>query len=82
MAERASALSGHYQRGNFGKSGEAGVILSEVPGLVLHQLSAWPDTLDQVGLTGAQACMVKQAPGPGRAAAGSRGALLLSLIHI
>ena len=34
MAERASALSGHYQRGNFGKSGEAGVILSEVPGLV------------------------------------------------
>ena len=76
MAERASALSGHYQRGNFGKSGEAGVILSEVPGLMLHQLSAWPDTLDQVGLTGAQACVIEQAPGPGRAAVGSHGALL------
>ena len=76
MAERAPALSGHYQRGNFGKRGEAGVILSEVPGLVLHQLSAWPDTLDQVGSTGAQACMVQEAPGPGRAAVGSRGALL------
>ena len=76
MAERASALSGHYQKGNFGKSGEVGVILSEVPGLVLHQLSAWPDTLDQVGLMGAQACMVERAPGPGRVVAGSRGALL------
>ena len=76
MAERASALSGHYQRGNFGKSGEAGVILSEVPGLVLHQLSAWPDTLDQVGLTGAQACVIDKAPGPGRATVGSHGALL------
>ena len=71
MAERASALSGHYQRGNFGKGGEAGVILSEVSGLVLHQLSAWPDTLDQVGFTGAQACVIDKAPGPGRAAVGS-----------
>lgn len=76
MVERASALSGHYQRGNFGKGGEAGVILSEVSGLVLHQLSAWPDTLDQVGFMGAQACVVDKAPGPGRAAVGSRGALL------
>ena len=76
MAERASALSGHYQRGNFGKGGEVGVILSEVSGLVLHQLSAWPDTLDQVGLTGAQACVIDKAPGPGRATVGSHGALL------
>ncbi len=76
MAERASALSGHYQRGQFGKEGGAGVILSEVSGLVLHQLSAWPDTLDQVGFTGAQACVVDKAPGPGRAAVGPRGALL------
>lgn len=76
MVERASALSGHYQRGNFGKGGEVGVILSEVSGLVLHQLSAWPDTLIQVGFMGAQACMVDKAPGPGRAAVGSRGALL------
>jgi len=76
MVERASALSGHYQRGNFGKGGEAGVILSEVSGLVLYQLSAWPDTLDQVGFMGAQACVVDKAPGPGRAAVGSRGTLL------
>ena len=76
MAERASALSGHYQRGNFGKGGEAGVILSEVSGLVLHQLAAWPDTLDQVGFMGAQACVVDKAPGPGQATVGSRGALL------
>ena len=76
MVERASALSGHYQRGDFGKGGEAGVILSEVSGLVLHQLSAWPDTLDQVAFMGAQACVVDKAPGPGRAAVGSRGALL------
>ena len=76
MAERASALSGHYQRGKFGKGGEVGVILSEVSGLELHQLSAWPDSLDQVGLTGAQACVIDKAPGPGRATVGSHGALL------
>ena len=76
MVERASALSGHHQRGNFGKGGEAGVILSEVSGLVLHQLAAWPDTLDQVGFMGAQACVVDNAPGPGRATVGSHGALL------
>tara|TARA_B000000460_G_scaffold27420_1_gene17367 strand:+ start:410 stop:970 length:561 start_codon:yes stop_codon:yes gene_type:complete len=76
MVERASALSGHYQRGNFGKGGEAGVILSEVSGLVLHQLSAWPDTLDQVGFMGAQACVIDKAPGPGRATVGFHGALL------
>ena len=76
MPERASALSGHYQRGQFGKEGEVGVILSEVSGLVLHQLSAWPDTLDQVGFMGAQACVVDKAPGPGRATVGSHGALL------
>ena len=76
MVERASALSGYYRRGNFGKGGEAGVILSEVSGLVLHQLAAWPDTLDQVGFMGAQACVVDKAPGPGRATVGSHGALL------
>ena len=76
MAERASALSGHHQRGNFGKGGEAGVILSEVSGLVLHQLAAWPDTLDQVGFVGAQACVVDKAPEPGQATVCSRVALL------
>ena len=52
------------------------MILSEVSGLVLHQLSAWPDTLDQVGFMGAQACVIDKAPGPGRATVGSHGALL------
>ena len=62
MAERVSALSGHYQRGHFGKEGEAGVTLSEISGLVLHQLSAWPDTLDRVSIKVAQACAVDKAP--------------------
>ena len=74
--ERMSALSGHYQRGNFGKRGVAGVILSEVPGLILHQLSAWPDTFDQVGAKGAQVCMVDKAPAPGRVKVGAHGTLL------
>ena len=76
MAERVSALSGHYQKGHFGKEGEAGVTLSEISGLVLHQLSAWPDTLDRVSIKVAQACAVDKAPGPGRAAVGSHGVLL------
>ena len=76
MVERASALSGHYQRGKYGKPGEPGVVLLEAPGLVLYQLSAWPDTLEQVGLIGSEFIGAETYPGPGRVMVGSQGSLL------
>lgn len=76
MAERVSALAGHYEGGHFGNEGDPGVSLSDVGGLLLHQVAAWPDTLSAVGEKAAQAAQVGAAPGPQRAAAGDGTALL------
>ncbi len=76
MVERVSALADHYRIGRFGAEGAPGVRLSEVRGLALHQIAAWPDTLAAVGDKAAQAVAVKAAPGPCRAVAGEGGALL------
>ena len=76
MAERTSALAGHYAVGGFGQPGEPGVIFREVPGLVLHQISAWPGTLSRVGAQAAVAAGLAVAPGPGAASVGADGILL------
>lgn len=76
MAERESALKGHYKTGRFGEPGEPGVTLAEVPVPVLQQMAAWPDTIGAVGARAAQAAAVDAPPGPGAAVAGERGALL------
>lgn len=76
MADREPALKGHYKAGRFGESGEPAVTLTELPVRVLHQIAAWPDTLDAVGAKAAQAVGIDSAPGPGAAIVGSRGAVL------
>ena len=76
MADRVSALSGHYQTGLSGKQGKRGVVLSEVPGLILYQVAGWPDTLSNVGAQAAEVIGATAAPGPGTAAVGPDGALL------
>lgn len=76
MAERISALTGHYTPGRFGEPGEAGVILTEMPDLVLYQIAAWPDTVKAVGAKAAGVAGADAAPRPGAAAAGNKGALL------
>ncbi len=78
-AERVSALAGHYHTGRFGAkgvNGAAGVVLADVHGLVLHQVAAWPQTIDAVGSAAASAVGAKSAPGPGAAATGKTGSLL------
>ena len=55
MAERVSALAGHYDTGRFGAEGEPGISFSDVGGLRLHQVAAWPDTLPAVGEKAARA---------------------------
>ncbi len=73
MVERISALHGHYVRGRIGPPrGEPAIVLREVPDLQLQQISAWPDTLDQVATIAAQAAGVDAAPGPGAAATASK----------
>jgi len=80
MVDRVSALTGHYQPGQFGIPGNGdspGVILEEVPGLVLQQIAAWPDTLEEVGKLAADAIGSKSvAPGPCRALSLKKGSLL------
>jgi len=76
MAERVSALAGHYSIGHVGAAGETGVSLCAMHGLILHQVAAWPATLVAVGEKAAREAAVEAAPGPGRAAVGKRGALL------
>ena len=77
--ERVSALAGHYipgKTGILGADGVAGVVLEDIAGLVLHQVACWQDSLEQVGKTAASAAGVKSAPGPCRAAASKKGAIL------
>lgn len=70
MAERISALAGHVIPGRFGRDGETGVTLREVPNLALVQVAAWPDTLAATGAKVAGAIGVTDAPGPGRSVVG------------
>lgn len=76
MVERVSALKGRCTPGRFGEAGDPGVRLVEIPGLVLHQVAGWPDTLDAVAAKAAAAAGAGSAPGPCAASVGSRGALL------
>ena len=45
MVERVSALDGVYSAGRQGAQDEPGVQLQEIPGLILHQIAAWPETV-------------------------------------
>jgi len=76
MAERASALDGHYTKGRIGEAGESGVALMEVRDLVLHQAAAWTDTLGVVGAKAAGVIGAEAAPGPCLATSGPNGTLL------
>lgn len=76
MAERESALKGYYKTGRFGESGEPGVKLKEVPISLLHQIAAWPDTVEAVGARAARVVGADTASGPGSVVVGPQGAQL------
>jgi len=76
MAERVSALDGHYETGRSGEPGEAGVTLQLMRDLTLSQVAAWPDTLAAAGAKAAKAVGAKEAPGPCASAAGKKGVVL------
>ncbi len=75
MAERTSALAGHFlpiARQAWG----TGVSLSEVSDLTLWQVAAWPETLAEISQVIENQIGASEAPGPGRCASGTRGAAL------
>lgn len=76
MAKRASALAAHYPIGKHGASGEPGVTLEEIRDLEMHQIAAWPDTIDQVAAIAADTVGAASAPGPLSAEVGSSGVLM------
>ena len=51
MAERESALAGHYQPGVHGAGDGSAITIQELCGLDLDQVAAWPDTADRVAAT-------------------------------
>jgi heterotetrameric sarcosine oxidase gamma subunit len=76
MVDRVSALAGHNQPGHQGDLGSTGVILRESPDLVLHQVAAWPDSMDAVGKSLAQLIGAKTVAGPCNSVSGDDGAML------
>ena len=78
MVDRVSALAGHYQPGRRGDKARSGVVFEEVPNLVLHQVAAWPDSMDAVGKALAKqvGARADAAAGPGASTTGDSGAML------
>lgn len=76
MAERQSALAGHYQSGRFGEPGEPGLVVHEIRDLMLYQIATWPDTIDAVARHATATAGADTAPGPGQAVPGTNGTLL------
>ena len=76
MVNRSSSLAGHYPQGHHGREGPAGVILCEIPDLLMQQVAAWPETLSEVGEIAAQAAGLNLVPGPSQAQDGRIGSML------
>ena len=76
MAKRISALAKSYQKGVFGKKDKTGVILLEIKDLILYQVAAWPETLDEVGKKLAKSCNLKEYPSTNKAVSNSHIAIL------
>ena len=76
MAERVSALAGHYRPGHLGDPDRTGVILHEVPDLLLLQVAAWPASIEKVGASLAALIGCAAAAKPCSAATGAGGAML------
>lgn len=76
MVDRVSALAGHNQPGHQGDPANTGVILREVPNLLLQQVAGWQGTMDEVGNRLAQAIGAKAVAGPLGSVSGDKGAML------
>lgn len=76
MAKNLSALEGHLSRDRKPRDGTVGISLSQINTFSLVQISAWPDSLQDVGAEAAKMAGCDAAPEPGRSAFGTSGTLL------
>ena len=76
MVDRVSALAGHNLPGHRGDWDKTGVILREPKNLLLHQVAAWSDSIDDVGKTLATIIGAEAVAGPGSAVTGGKGSML------
>ena len=76
MVDRVSALAGHNAPGHQGDTANTGVVLREPPDLVLHQVAAWQDSIDEVGKALAKLIGAKSVAGPCSSVTGSKGSML------
>ena len=76
MLDRVSALAGHNSPGHQGDPANTGVILHEPADLVLHQVAAWPESIDAVGKVLAKLIGAKTVAGPGSSVSGANGSML------
>jgi len=76
MADRISALDGHFELGHFGAQGTTGITLSVVKDLNLSQVAAWPDSVEAVGKMLAAQVESEEVAGPGRSVSGAGGSML------
>ena len=76
MTNTVTALSGDLEKGRFGETGTAGVILQEVESFSILQIAAWPDTFTKVGKIAAKAAGVSKTPAPGEMMLGKTISLL------
>ena len=76
MVKRISALNKYYQKGVFGKKDTTGVILSEIKNLILYQVAAWPETLNEVGTKLAKSLNLKEYPSVNKAVSSLHLAIL------
>jgi len=66
MTDLQSALSAYHRKGQYGATGEAGVILGEVRIKTALQFAAWPDTMSKMSKQVSKSAGVKSAPGISR----------------
>ena len=76
MVDRVSALAGHNQPGHRGDPGKTGIILHESQDLMLHQVAAWKDSIDEVSKMLAKLIGAKSVAGPGSGVTGNKGSML------
>jgi len=76
MAERISNLIGHYQCGHFGKEGQVGVVLSELPNLSLIQVAAWPESFQEFSGQLMKICGIENVPTNGQCIVSGENALM------
>ena len=76
MVKRISALDKYFQKGVFGKTDKTGLILSVVQGLILYQVAAWSDTLNDVGTKLAKSFNLKEYPSANKVVSSSQITML------